>query len=99
LPQLINIRPRGFEIVGLEGRLDLRNEVRDLRWIFGRMRHHRWGLLRRLALRSKHLERKKHDNGRDGNAATDHRRQAFRIELVRAGLVVRSRGACHGARF
>jgi hypothetical protein len=99
LPQLINIRPRGFEIVGLESRLDLRNEVRDLRWIFGRMRHHRCGRFRRLALRSKHLERKKHDNGRDCNAATDHRRQAFGIELVRAGLVVGSCGASHGGCF
>jgi hypothetical protein len=99
LPQFIDIRSRGLEIIRLESSFNLRNEVRDLTRIFGGMSDHRRRSPGCLALRPEHLETQEHHNSHDGNTTADHRCQAFHIKLVRSYLVVGPRGAGHGGGF
>jgi len=99
LPQLIHIGSRGLEIIRLESSFNPRNEVRDLTRIFRRMSDHRRRSPGCFALRAKHLETQEHHNSNDGNTATDHRCQAFRIKLVRSCLVVATRGTGHRGGF
>jgi len=99
LPQLVHIGARGLEIIRLECSFNLRNEFRDLTRIFRGMGDYRRRNLGCLALGAKHFETQEHHNGNDGNAAADHRCQAFRIKLVRSRVVVAPRGAGHGGGF
>jgi len=82
LPQPINIRACRFEIISLERRLGLRNELRHLWRILGRVSHNRRRCrLRRLVPGTKHFEAEKQHNGRDSSSAPDHSGEALRIQL------------------
>jgi hypothetical protein len=81
LLQLINISTRGLEIVGLECRLSLRNEIgHGLRIL--RSMSDQWRCRPRcIALGAEHFDAEEHNDERDGKAAADHDREPLGIEF------------------
>lgn len=83
MPQAIHIGACRFEIISLECRLDLPNELRNLWRILGRVTHNRGGCwLGRLAVGAKHLETEKQHKHRNSNTAADQSGEALCIQLV-----------------
>jgi hypothetical protein len=79
-PQLVDVSARGLEIVSLECRFGLCDEIRDIMRVLWRMSNgRRWP--RRFALRTKYLEAEEHYGEYDGETATDHHRDALGIEF------------------
>jgi hypothetical protein len=81
LPQLLDIGPRALEIVSLESRFRLRDQIGYFLRILRCVNNRGWRRMGRSAVRTEQFESEDHDCQHDGSTTADHDCQAPGVEF------------------